>query len=87
MVPRKHNYHRAQLDFLSPTGKVGEVLEDVGTHRVVGEVMLHPPERLVAKRFCQIGEAKLVPINVSIGAPFTFALKDRGHPDVHLTLL
>src|SRR5437667_11948197 len=68
-------------------GEIAEVEKDVGTHRVVGEVMFDAPQRIDPERLGEIAEAKLVPIDVAIGSSFALALKNDAHSDVHLAPL
>jgi hypothetical protein len=86
VVPRQHDHHRAELDGARAAGEVRQVLQHVGTHRVVGEVVLDPPQRLEAEGLGQIREADLVPIDVAIGAALALSLEDDAHSDVHVRL-
>ena len=56
VVPRQHHHHRAQLHALGAPRHVGEELQDVRAHRVVGEVVLDAPDRLEAERLGQVGQ-------------------------------
>ena len=67
-------------------GHVGEELQHVGAHGVVGEVVLDAPDRLEAERLGQVGEAQLVAIDLEIAALEVRVLKDASHADVHASL-
>ena len=60
VVPRQHHHHRAQPHMPGAAGHVGEELHDVGTHRVVGEVVLDRPDRVrsPAARPCRPARAR-----------------------------
>ena len=72
---------------LRAPGEVAQVLQHVGTHRVVGEVVLDAPQRLEAERLGEVAEAELVPVDVAVGAPLALPLEDDAHADVHVNLL
>src|SRR5438093_918127 len=82
-VPGQHHHHRAELDSFRAPGEVREVEEDVGAHRVVGEVVFDAPQRFEPERLGEIAEAKLVPVDVAIGSPFALALNNAAQSDVH----
>src|SRR5439155_27321268 len=56
IVPGEHDDHRAELDAPRPPRHVGEELEDVRAHRVVGEVVLDAPDRVEAERLSEVGK-------------------------------
>ncbi len=56
IVPGQHNHHRAKLNVLCAASEVGEHLEYVRTHRVVGEMVLDAPQGLETERFGHIAE-------------------------------
>ncbi len=64
-------------------GEVGQVLQDVGTHRVVGEVVLDAPQRFESERFGEIAEPQLVAVDVAVRAAVAAALENHCCPDVH----
>src|SRR5205823_8974311 len=55
IVPGADDHHRAELHAPRPSRHVGEELEDVRAHRVVGEVVLDAPDRVEAERLGEIG--------------------------------
>ena len=48
-------------------GHVGQELQHVRAHRVVGEVVLDAPDRVEAERLGEVGEAELVPVDLGVG--------------------
>src|SRR2546428_633510 len=87
VVPRQHDHHRAELRLLRAAGHVGEELQHVGAHRVVGEMVLDTPYRLVAERLREIGQPQFVAIDLTIRAALLRILEHGRHSDVHAGLL
>jgi hypothetical protein len=56
IVPGQHDHHRAELNVLCAASEVGEHLEYVRTHRVVGEMVLDAPQGLETERLGHIAE-------------------------------
>ena len=86
-MPRQHHHHGPELGALGPPGHVGEELEHVRAHRVVGEVMLDAPDRLEPQRLDQVTEPQLLLIDFAIRTGVLGVLEQGGHPDVHDTVL
>src|SRR6185437_7237147 len=70
-----------------PARHVGQKLNDVGTHRVVGEMVLDRPDRFEAERLGHVGQRQLVEIDLPVRDPAAGVLEDGGHSDVHAALL
>ena len=65
VVPGQDADHAAQLQIGGAAGHVGEELEHVGAHGVVGEVVLHAPDGLETQGFGQLGKTEFVPVHPS----------------------
>ena len=83
VVPGEHHHHRAELRALGPAGHVGQELDDVRAHRVVGEVVLDRPDRLETERLGELREPELVPVDLVVGEGVVRILEDGGVADVH----
>ena len=83
IVPRQHDDHRSEQQRVALAGEVGEHLQHVGAHRVVGEVVLDAPDRLVAERLGDAAEPQLLLVHLEIAAALVGALEDDGESDVH----
>ena len=66
VVPRKHDYCGPQPDGTGSTGHVGQELERIWAHGVVGEMVFDSPHRVELEPFCLTGERKFVPIYLGI---------------------
>ncbi len=82
-MPGQDDHHRAEIDPLGAPGHVRQELQHVGAHRVVGEVVLDAPDRVVAERLDEIGEPQLLPVHLVIGTHAARILEDDGGADVH----
>ena len=87
VMPGHDDDHGAELDALGLAGHVGEKLQDIGTHRVVGEMVFHRPQRVEAQRLCPLGQAQFVHVDVGIGQDVAGVLKEGGVAHVHARLL
>jgi hypothetical protein len=83
VVPGQDDDHRAHLRGLRARGDPGEILQHVGAHRVVGEVMLDAPDRLEAERLGEIDEGQVVVVDGAVRPRVARVLKDDRRPDVH----
>ena len=87
MMPGQHHHHRTEPDALRAAGKVGQILEHVGTHRVVSEVMLDAPQRIEAQRLREVAQMQIIAVNLTIGPSFVLALKDYRGSYMHWEIL
>ena len=87
VVPGQHDHHRAELDAVRAPGEVGQVLQHVGAHRVVGEVVLDAPQRLEAERLGEVAEPELVAVDVAVGAALAAPWKITAVPTCMTCLL
>ena len=84
IMPWQYYHHGAQESFLGSTCHVGQELNHIRAHGVVGEMVFHSPYRLKTQWFGQVGHAELVAINLEVGLLPLRVLENRGHPYVHL---
>jgi hypothetical protein len=87
IVPR--NDHRAgrELQLRRLAGEPREELHVVGTGRVVGEVVLGRPHRVVAERLGLQRQVHLVAHHLGVAAPPLVVLEDQEQSDVHFDRL
>jgi hypothetical protein len=83
VVPREHDHHRAQARALGAAGHIGQKLQHVRAHRVIGEVMLDAPDRLEAERLGQVGQPELVAIDLAVGSRLAGVLEHGRQTNVH----
>jgi hypothetical protein len=83
VVPGQHHDHRAQSHVPGPAGHVGQELHHVGTHRVVGEVMLDRPDRIEAQRLGHVGQRQLVQVDLAVAERPPGVLEECSHSDMH----
>src|SRR5690606_34891915 len=72
-----------ELDPLGAARHVGEELHHVRAHRVVGEVVLHAPDRLEPERLGEPGEAEGVRVHLVVGPGPPRVLEDDRRSHVH----
>ena len=87
IVPGQHHHHRAERRAGGASRHVGEELQHVGAHRVVGEVVLDAPDGLKAERLGEIGEPELGHVDLAVRAHATRVLEDGGHAYLHARVL
>jgi len=86
IVPGQHDDHRAELDVRGAAGEIAQILQHVGTHRVVREMVLHAPDRVEAERLGEIAKLEFVTVNVVIRPPGIGGLENQPHSDLHASL-
>jgi len=74
---------RIELHLRRAAGHVGQELQHVGAHRVVGEVVLDAPDRLVAEGLGQVGQGQVRRPHLLVRQRPSEALEDGRHADVH----
>jgi hypothetical protein len=83
IVPREHDHHRPDRDPRRARRDPREELQDVGTHRVVGEVVLDAPDGVEAERLGEVGQPELARVDVVVGAAIEGVLEEGRHADAH----
>ena len=83
IVPGQHDDHRAQGHPGGAPRHVGEELQHVGAHGVVGKVVLDAPDGVETQWLAQIGEPEIILVDVEIPACSARVLEDGGHADSH----
>src|SRR5262249_18497328 len=87
IVPRQYNDHRSELHVLGLPRHIGEELEDIRTHRILGEMVLHRPDGVKAERLSHLGKAQLLTVDFRVGEGIAGVLKNGGVANMHDGLL
>ena len=87
VVPRQHHYHRPELGACGLRRHIGEELEDIRTHGVVGEVVLHRPDGVEPQGLGHLGQSQFLAVDLCVGETVAGVLKQRSKADVHEILL
>jgi hypothetical protein len=66
---------------------VGEELEDVRTHRIVREMVLHGPDGVKAERLSHVGKSQFLTVDFRVRKGMTGILKNGGVANMHDMLL
>ena len=83
VVPGQHAHHAPQPQIRRAPGHIGEKLQHIRAHRVIREMMLHPPDGLETQRLGQVGQTQFLAINPVIGSELARVLKNGGGSYVH----
>jgi hypothetical protein len=88
IVPRHDDHLRAEQHALGAPGNVGQSLQRARAHRIIGEVMLGDPYRIIAELLAQHGIfqflADELPVRIGIAALMRESCRQ---PYMHLGLL
>jgi len=83
IVPRQHDDARPEFDAGRASRHVGQELQYIGAHRVVGEVMLDAPDGIEAERLGEFGQANFLAIDFRVRQGIVWILEQGGISDVH----
>ena len=83
VVPRQDADHAAEFHVGRAPGHVGEKLEHVGAHGVVGEVVFDAPDGLETQGFCEICQAQFLAVHLVVAGELGGILEDGGGAYVH----
>ena len=72
---------------LGAAGHVGQELEHIGAHRVVGEVVFDAPDRVEPERLGLAGQPELVGVDLVVGPRAPGVLEDDRQSNVHTPTL
>ena len=86
IVPRQHDHHRAEPDAPGPSRHVGQELNRIGDHLVVGEVMFGRPHGIEAQLLGQIAKLDLFLPDIAVRTRAVRVLERRGVADLHCVL-
>ena len=87
VVPWQHHHHGPEPGTRGFRRHVGEELEHIGTHGVVGEMVLHRPDGVEPQGLGHLGQPQLLAIDLGVGETVAGVLKQRSKADVHEILL